>query len=82
MSAEPKNLVLEHLKAIRAELATARGDLRELRDRLVETHAAVLAVRRDQVNDAGTGASLAVRVDRLADRMDRVELRLELADDE
>lgn len=74
------DLVLEHLKAIRSEMADMRDDLRELRDRHVETHAAVLAVRRDQVNDAETGANLAVRVDRLADRMERIERRLDLAD--
>lgn len=80
MSDEPENIVLEHLKAIRSELAVVRDDLRELRDRQVETHTAVLAVRRDQIHDAETGANLAVRVDRLTDRMDRIERRLDLVD--
>ena len=69
MTDEPENPVPEHLKGIRAELAKLREDVRELRDRQVETHTAVLAVRRDQVHDAETSAGLAIRVDRLADRM-------------
>ena len=80
MSDEPENLVLEHLKVIRSELAALRDDLRELRDRQVETHTAVLAVRRDQIHDAETGANLAARVDRLADRLERIERRLDLSD--
>ena len=73
-------LLFEQMKAIRSELADMRDDLRELRDRQVETHTAVLAVRRDQINDAETGANLAVRVDRLADRLERIERRLDLVD--
>lgn len=73
-------LLFEQMKAIRSELAGMRDDLRELRDRQVETHTAVLAVRRDQINDAETGANLAVRVDRLADRLERIERRLDLVD--
>jgi len=78
MADTPENIVLEHLRTIRSELAAVRDDLRELRARQVETHTAVLALRRDQVNDAETGATLAVRVDRLTDRMERIEQRLEM----
>lgn len=73
-------LIFEQLKSMRSELADMRDDLRELRGRQVETHAAVLALRRDQVNDAETGANLAIRVDRLTDRMERIERRLDLAE--
>ena len=68
------------LKAVRTELATMREELREVRDRENDTHGAVLAVRRDQAQDAETGAHLAVRVDRLTDRLERIERRLELSD--
>ena len=72
-------LLLEHMKALRAELACVREDMRELRNRQTETHAAVLALRRDQTQDAEIGASLAARVDRLHDRIERIERRLELS---
>ncbi len=73
-------LLLEHMKALRTELAAMREDIRELRDRQNETHSAVLAVRRDQAHDAEIGVHLAARVDRLYDRLQRVEKRLELSD--
>lgn len=73
-------LLLEHMRVVRAELAAMRNDIRELRDRQNETHSAVLAVRRDQTSDAEIGVHLAARVDRLYDRMDRIERRLEISD--
>lgn len=73
-------LLLEHMKAVRAELAAMRTDIREIRDRQTETHSAVLAVRRDQAQDAEVGVHLAGRVDRLYDRLDRIERRLDLTD--
>ncbi len=45
-------LLLEHMKAMRAELAILTRQNRELRDRLTEVHAAVVALRRDQATDA------------------------------
>ena len=74
------DLLFEQLKAVRAELTGIREDARELRDRQVETHAAVLAVRRDQLGEAETSANLTTRVDRLSDRMARIERRLDLTD--
>ena len=73
-------LLIEHMKAVRAELASMREDIRELRDRQNETHGAVLAIRRDQVQDAEVAIHLAARVDRLYDRIERIERRVDLAD--
>ena len=73
-------LLLEHMKAMRAELVTLTRQNRELRDRLTEVHAAVIARRRDQATDAEVAATLAVRVDRISDRVDIIEKRLELVD--
>ena len=73
-------LLLEHMKAMRAELAALTRQNRELRDRLTEVHAAVVALRRDQATDAVVAATLAVRVDRISDRVDIIEKRLELVD--
>ena len=66
-------LLLEHMKAMRAELAALTRQNRELRDRLTEVHAAVVALRRDQATDAEVAATLAVRVDRISDRVDIIE---------
>ena len=61
-------LLLEHMKAMRAELAALAVQIKELRDRQTETHAAEVA------------ATLAVRVDRISDRVEIIEKRLELVD--
>lgn len=37
-------LLLEHMKAMRAELAALAAQVKELRDRQTETHAAVVAI--------------------------------------
>ena len=80
MADETEKTVLEHLKAMRSELAAMREDLRELRKCQHETHTGVLAVWRDQSHDADTGFHLAARVDRLADRLERIEHRLDPVD--
>ncbi len=74
------NLMLEHLKRFQAPLDRIDRRLGELTIRQSETHAAVLALRRDQVNDAEIVAHVQVQVDGLRDRLDRVERRLELND--
>ena len=80
MTTEPESLVLEILRAIRGDMSTMREDMRELRVRQNETLVAVTALRRDQASDAETVAHVQARVDRLGDRLDRVERRLDIRD--
>jgi predicted nuclease with TOPRIM domain len=73
MADEPHDLVLEHLRVIRADVATLRDDMREMRTRqaAVEDMFSFLvsAVTRMQHS-----------LDRLTDRLERVEKRLGLID--
>jgi prefoldin subunit 5 len=78
MTDNVENLVLEHLKRIQATLDEMRGEMRELRTRQNETHAAVIALRRDQANDAEISAHLQVQLDSVKDRLSSIERRLEL----
>ena len=78
--AEVENLMLEHLKRFQATLDSIQRDVRELKVRQSETHTAVLALRRDQVNDAEITAHLQVQLDGFQLRLDRIERRLELND--
>lgn len=66
MASEPENLVLEHLRAIRAGVDALRHDVREIK----KTQAAVLQVL----------ASHEARLQHIEDRLDRIERRLELTD--
>ena len=78
MTENVENLVLEHLKRFQATLERIEGRLDELTTRQTETHAAVLGLRRDQVNDAEISAHIQVQLDAVRGRLDRIERRLEL----
>lgn len=49
-----ENLVLEQLRAVRADIQAVREDNRELKARVNEMYSAVLSLRRDQAQDADT----------------------------
>ena len=78
--AEVENLMLEHLKRFQATLDCMDRRIGELTVRQSETHAAVLSLRRDQVNDAEVVAHVQVQLDHVGSRLDRIERRLELND--
>ena len=77
---EPTNLVLELLRAIRADTASIRHTLSEHGHRLARLELGQAALRRDQASDAEAGALAGVRVDDLAKRVERIEARLGLRD--
>jgi len=66
MAGETENIVLEHLRAIRAAVDGLRDDNREIKTRL--------GLLEQQY------ASLSSRLDRIELRLDRIERRLDLAD--
>lgn len=66
MAEEPENIVLEHLRAIRADTAALRHDVREIK----KTQAAMLQVL----------ASHETRLQHVEDRLERIEQRLGLVD--
>jgi predicted nuclease with TOPRIM domain len=66
MAPETENLVLEHLRHMRAAMDVMRDDIREIKTRL--------GIIEQQY------ASLSNRIDRIEGRLDRIEKRLELAD--
>ena len=73
MNAETENLALEHLLAIRAEMATLREDVRDL-------HQRVSSIEQHLANIRSDVADIHRRLDRHGDRLARIERRLELGD--
>ena len=71
--AEIDNIVLEHLRHIRATVDILRDDMREVKQRVgaLETEVAQVNVRLAEVSN---------RIDRLANRVERIEHRLNLAE--
>lgn len=73
MNTETENLVLEHPRAIPAEMATLREDVRDLRQR-------VSSIERHLANIQSDVANIHRRLNHHGDRLARIEHRLELAD--
>lgn len=80
MTTEPENLVLELLRAIRGDIAKQGQKLDEVLVRLGRLEEGQARIRRDQASDAETVAHVQARMDRLGDRLDRIERRLDIVD--
>jgi hypothetical protein len=78
MAENLENLVLEHLKAIPAELSAARDRDAELLRRLSSIEAAVGRVGRDQAHTFAEQMADRHSIDALRERLERIERRLEL----
>ena len=73
MNTETENLVLEHSRAIRADVGTLRDDMRDLRQRVSSMERHLVSIQSDVAN-------IHQRLDTHGDRLARIERRLELAD--
>ena len=73
MNAETESLVLEHLRAIRADMGAVRDDVRDLRQR-------VSSVERHLANIQNDIANIQRQLGTHGDRLERIERRLGLAD--
>ena len=73
-----EHLILEYLRAMRGDLTSVKNNVRELTQRVGRVELALAAIQRDLAhNDEGL-AEHGVRLDQLAERIERVERRLEL----
>ena len=73
-----ENLILEHLRAMRADVAGIREDMQEVKQRLSGLEAGVGGLKRDMGDLYTENASQHVRYDRLASRIEKIERRLEI----
>ena len=74
-----ENLILEHLKRFQAGQDRIERKLEEVVTRLGNLEIGVASVRRDFAHSEENAAAMSVRVDRLNERLERIERRLELA---
>ena len=72
------NMIIEHLKAIRADISTIKEDAREIKTRLTSVEAGIGSLKRDSAEQYSDIAAQHVRYDRLAERIEKIEKRLEL----
>jgi len=82
MSENIENLILEHLRTLRNEVAGMRTEMheefRDVKLRLGSVESAVVTVRRDAADQMGDVVRQQLRIDQLAERLERIERRLEL----
>ncbi len=75
---ETENLVLEHLRAIRAELAQLKDGQRAITARLVGIEEHQVATEKHQIALHADFVSLQITITGMEQRVSRVERRLEL----
>lgn len=74
MADEPINLVLEHLRAMRADMTAMRDELREVKARLTAVETVLITL-------AGSMVRMQHTLDAHGDRLERIEKRLGLIDE-
>jgi hypothetical protein len=77
---DPANLVLEHLRAIRADVHEIKTVQKEHGHRLTRLEIGVAGLRREQAGDAENVAYMEARMDKLHDEIERIKRRLEIID--
>lgn len=78
MTESAENLVLEHLRAIRTELAQVKDDTSEIKMRLTSIDERLTLAEKGIANVHGDFAIIQIRMDKQGDRLERIEKRLEL----
>jgi uncharacterized coiled-coil protein SlyX len=79
MTDDVENLILEHLRAIRGDITALRDDSREVKSRLTSLETAVAGMRRELADLYTDVVGQHSRYDRLLERIERLEKRLELS---
>lgn len=82
MTADIENLVLEHLRHIRARADQIADDVVELKLRMSGLESAMVLVKREVSHGDETDARQQITLDKLAARVERIERRLDLRDAE
>ena len=78
MMDDSTNLVLEHLKRFQAGQDRIERELKEIKGRMSQVEIGIASIRGDLAHMSGDQARQTVTVDTLAERIDRIERRLEL----
>ena len=73
-----ENLLLEPMKRFQAGLERIERRLEEVVSRIGPLEVSVAGLRRDFAHSDENSAAMSVRLDRLNERFDRIEKRLEL----
>ncbi|MGI0014463.1 MAG: hypothetical protein ACREBU_13635 [Nitrososphaera sp.] len=81
MTENVEDLVLEHLRHIRGRVDQIADDMKEVKLRLSTLESSMSLVRREIIIGDETGVRQQAAIDRIMDRLERIERRLELHND-
>lgn len=73
------NIIIEHLRPIRADIGGIRDDVRELKNRMANLESGQATMMQHLGQQASVAAQQHVSYDRIVERIERIEKRLELA---
>lgn len=80
MSGDIDNLVLEHLRHIRNRIDQVADDVTDLKHRMSSLESAMVSVKREVAHGDETDARQQVTLDKIIERLQRIERRLEFND--
>jgi len=80
MSDNMENIVLEHLRHIRSRVDQIADDISDLKHRMSSLESAMVSVKHEVAHGDETDARQQVTIDKIIDRIQRIERRLELND--
>jgi hypothetical protein len=78
MTDNVENIVLEHLRHIRLRVDQIADDMSDLKHRMSSLESAMVSVKHEVAHGDETDARQQVTLDKLVDRIQRIENRLEL----
>ena len=78
MTENIENLIVEHLRAIRGDVANIKQDMSEVRVRLTSIDERLTLVEKGVANVHGDLAIVQTCLDRQSDRIERIENRFDL----
>lgn len=76
MANDPENLVLEHLRAMRTDIAAIKDDIRELKNQVTRLEAGQAAITRHLGPVAWSLVQQQVSFDQFGERVERIARRL------
>ena len=78
MTENVENLIIEHLRHIRGRVDQIADEVSELKHRMSALESGMALVKREVIHGDETDARQQVSLDRLGERVQRIEKRLEL----
>ena len=73
------NIILEHLRHIRGRVDQVADDMTDLKHRMSSLEHSMVAVKREVASGDETDARQQISLDKLVERIDRIERRLEIS---